>query len=477
MTLADNAVQQNEWSQAGRLDSKIGALLFLAFAAAYFCSALVRAITATLSPVLTQDFALQARDLGLLAGGYFLGFAAMQLPLGGWLDRFGPKRVILYFLSMAVLGCLAFSVASSFAWLLAARVLVGMGVSACLMAPLTGFRRWFEAPMVLRANSWMLMTGSLGMLASTLPVQWLMPLTGWRPLFWILAAMIVLAMVAIAWLVPHWNVAPTLATARASLPPERAVSPWGGPAVKLAPTFVASRTALPPEGAGLAGGGPALRPLVPTPVVSVSVPPHEASYAPIWRSRYFRKMTPLAFFNYGGLVALQTLWAGPWLVKVADYSALQAATGLFYINAAMLVTFWGWGMLNPWLAQRGWSANRLIAWGVPLSLAILALNILAGAATGWLGWALFCMASSVMGLAQPAVGMAFPAALAGRALSGYNLMIFSGIFVVQWGIGLLIDAFSATGLSEIASFQLAMAVFLCCCIASYGYFLSVNADN
>jgi MFS family permease len=422
MTLADHAVPNNGQSQAGRLDTRGGALVFLAFAAAYFCSALVRAITATLSPVLTQDFALQARDLGLLAGGYFLGFAAMQLPLGGWLDRFGPKRVILYFLSMAVLGCLAFSVASSFTWLLAARVLVGMGVSACLMAPLTGFRRWFEAPMVLRANSWMLMTGSLGMLASTLPVQWLMPLTGWRPMFWILAVMIVLSMMAIAWLVPHWNVAPA-------------------------------------------------------PGVSAAAPPQKASYTPIWRSRYFRKMTPLAFFNYGGLVAVQTLWAGPWMVKVAGYSALQAATGLFYINAAMLVTFWGWGMLNPWLAQRGFSATRLIAWGVPLSLVILALNIAAGAATGWLGWALFCMASSVLGLAQPAVGMAFPAALAGRALSGYNLMIFSGIFVVQWGIGLLIDAFSAMGLAQIASFQLAMAVFLCCCMASYGYFLSVSADN
>ena len=431
-----------------RLDARTGALVFLAFAAAYFCSALVRAITATLSPALTQDFALQARDLGLLAGGYFLGFAAMQLPLGGWLDRFGPKRVILYFLSLAVLGCLAFSLASSFAWLLAARVLVGMGVSACLMAPLTGYRRWFEASMVLRANSWMLMTGSLGMLASTLPVQWLMPLTGWRPLFWMLAAMIVLAMAAIAWLVPNW-----------------------------APTFVASRTALLPEGAGLAGGGPTLRPMAPTFVASASAPPYEASYAAVWRSRYFRKMSPLAFFNYGGLVALQTLWAGPWMVKVAGYSALQAATGLFYINAAMLVTFWGWGMLNPWLAQRGWSTTRLVAWGVPLSLALLAVNILAGSATGWLGWALFCMASSVLGLAQPAVGMAFPAALAGRALSGYNLVIFAGIFVVQWGIGLLIDAFGAMGLAQVASFQAAMAVFLCCCIAAYGYFLSVNADN
>ncbi|MGH6637544.1 MAG: MFS transporter [Polaromonas sp.] len=435
MTLAANV------SAADPLGKKTGAIVFLAFAAAYFCSALVRAITATLSPVLTQEFSLQARDLGLLAGGYFLGFAATQLPLGAWLDRHGPKRVILYFLSLAVLGCLAFSLAGSFAWLLAARVLVGMGVSACLMAPLTGYRRWFEPSAVLRANSWMLMTGSLGMLASTLPVQWLMPLTGWRPLFWILAALILLSMAAIVWVVPVWQVGERAAE-RSEGPPRASSAPLRGERGSAAHE-----------------------------VASVG------AYSLIWRSRYFRKMSPLAFFNYGGMVAMQTLWAGPWMVKVVGYTPLEAATGLFYINASMLATFWGWGMVNPWLAQRGWSANRLISWGVPLSLAVLAFNILAGAATGWLGWALFCMSSSAMGLAQPAVGMAFQPALAGRALSAYNLVIFAGVFVVQWSIGLLIDAFAAMGLGQVASFQAAMTLFLCCGIASYGYFLSVKADN
>ncbi len=407
---------------AGYLPPKTAVIVFLAFAAAYFCSALVRAITATLSPVLTQEFSLQARDLGLLAGGYFLGFAAMQLPLGAWLDRHGPKRVILWFLGLSVLGSLAFSLATSFSWLLASRVVVGMGVSACLMAPLTGYRRWLEPAALLRANSWMLMTASLGMLASTLPVQWLMPLTGWRALFWILAGLIVLSMLCIAWVVPNWQ---------AGSP---AAAPSGG--------------ALP-----------------------------EGRYADVLRNRYFQKMTPLAFCNYGGLVAVQTLWAGPWMLRVAGYTPLESATGLFYINATMLVTFWTWGMVNPWLVRHGWHATRLVAWGVPLSIAVLAFNIFAGAATGWLGWALFCMSCSAMSLAQPAVGMAFHASLAGRALSAYNLVIFSGVFVVQWGIGLLIDAFKAAGLAEVASFQAAFGVFLCCCIASYAYFLSVNADN
>ena len=449
-------------------------MVFMAFATAYFCSALVRSITATLSPVLTQEFALQARDLGLLGGGYFLGFAAMQLPLGTWLDRYGPKRMILWFLSLAVLGCLAFSVAGSFAWLLASRVMIGMGVGACLMAPLTGFRRWFDAATMLRANSWMLMTGSLGMLASTLPVQWLMPLIGWRPLFWILAGLILLSMAMIGWVVPRWNVAPTLVASRTA----RGLAGRGSRhASPLSPVQTSSSRSgaagASPSGAELARGGPSLRSAAPSPGTEI----REASYAEIWSNRFFQRMAPLAFFNYGGLVAVQTLWAGPWMVKVAGYTALESATGLFYINACMLVTFWGWGLLNPWLARRGWHATRLIAWGVPLSLLALAVNIALGASCGWLGWALFCISSSFMGLAQPVVGMAFRASLAGRALSGYNLIIFSGIFVVQWGIGLLIDSFQASGWGTVASFQGAMAVLLFCCVASYLYFLSVKVDN
>ena len=388
----------------------------MAFAAAYSLSALVRAIIATLSPVLSQEFSLQSRDLGLLAGGYFLGFAATQLPLGTWLDKHGPKRVIVCFLAVAVLGCLVFSIASSFAGLLVGRVLIGMGVSACLMAPLSGFRRWLDTPSLLRANSWMLMSGSLGMLASTLPVQWLLPLVGWRALFWGLAGLVFLAMLVIAFVVPRWKLESSGATD--------------------------------------------------TP----------AGYAEVWKSRYFQKLSPLAFFNYGGLVAVQTLWAGPWMVKVAGYTPLEAATGLFYINAVMLLTFWSWGLVNPYLAKTGWHTDRLIKWGVPFSLLALAANIVGGAATGWMGWAVFCVASSVISLSQPAVGMAFRPALAGRALSAFNLVIFAGVFTVQWGIGLLVDAFAALGLARVASFQAAFSVFLACCIAAYIYFLCVK-DN
>ena len=407
------------------LSRRTAVLVFLAFAFAYFFSALLRAITATLSPTLSQEFSLHARDLGLLAGGYFLGFAATQLPLGTWLDRHGPKKVILAFLGVASAGCVAFSLATSFSGLLAARVLCGVGVSACLMAPLTGFRRWFVPGTQLRANSWMLMTGSLGMVASTLPVQWLVPLVGWRPLFWGLALAVLVSMAVIAWQVPRWPVA--------SAAPTGPAAPDTGPSAE--------------------------------------------GYSAVWRSAYFRRMTPIGFFSYGGMIAVQTLWAGPWMVKVAGYSPLDAARGLFWINAAMLCTFWSWGLLNPLLARRGFTTERLIARGLPLSLAVLVALIALGPQAGWGMLALFCIASTFVSLAQPAVGMAFPPALAGRALSAYNLVIFAGVFTVQWGIGLLVDGFLAAGLDTTGAFRGAMGVFLALSMASYAWFLLASPDN
>jgi predicted MFS family arabinose efflux permease len=401
------------------LDRRQTVVVFLSFAFAYFFAAVLRAITATLSPVLTHEFGLAAGDLGLLAGGYFLGFAIIQLPLGTWLDRHGPRKVMMRFVALAVLGCGSFALATNFTSLLLGRVLCGLGVSAGLMAPLTGFRRWFDPGVQLRTNSWMLMTGSLGMVASTLPVQWLLPRIGWRPIFWIVAVLMALSMLLIAWRVPTWS-------------EEDHAAPAGAP---------------------------------------------RASYAPVWRHPYFWQMAPLGFFNYGGMIAIQSLWAGPWLSRVTGYDPAGAASGLFTINASMLVAFWCWGLVNPWLQRRGFVTDRLIAWGLPLSLVALLGVALAGPAAGPAALALYCVSCTFVSLAQPAVGMVFPAKLAGRALSAYNLVIFVGVFVVQWGIGLLVDLLRASGWTQPDAFRGAFGVFLATCVLSYAWFLWSRSHN
>jgi len=189
----------------------------------------------------------------------------MQLPLGLALDRYGPRRVLLGLLGVAVVGCVAFSQAGGLASLIVARMLIGVGVSACLMAPLTCYRHHFDHNTQLRLNSWMLMTGTPGKLASTLPVQMVLPYWGWRGPFMGLSALLVLATLLIGWFAP--------------------------------------RDA--PVAAGQPGG----------------------RCRDIMRHPGFVAMAPLRFFSYGGLIAIQSLWAGPWLTQVAGGSAGQAAGG------------------------------------------------------------------------------------------------------------------------------------------------------
>jgi predicted MFS family arabinose efflux permease len=381
----------------------------LSFAFAYFLSALLRAVTATLAPVFSAELGLHSADLGFLAGAYFLGFAALQLPLGRALDRFGPRRVQMVLLSLAIIGCAAFSQAHGLVTLSTARLLIGMGVAACLMAPLTCYRHIFDANTQLRLNSWMLMTGSLGMLASTLPVQMLLPYWGWRRLFLALAGGLLMALVLIAVFTPKAASAAVVQTA--------------------------------------------------------------GRYRDIMRHPMFVAMAPLGFFSYGGLIAVQSLWAGPWLTQVSGRTAAQAAEGLFAINLSMLFAFMAWGFLMPRLARAGLHARHIITWVLPASMLWLAVIVALGPAAGTWHWALWCVLSTCVSLSQPAVGQAFAPAWAGRALSAFNLLIFGGVFCLQWGIGLAIDGLGALGWTRVASYRGAIGLFALCCALAQLWFL------
>ena len=145
--------------------------------------------------------------------------------------------------------------------------------------------------------------------------------------------------------------------------------------------------------------------------------------------------------------------------------------GLFTINLAMLCAFFAWGVLMPRLRHRGWTVDRLIALGVPLPLALLALAVVLGPEAQAPWWALWCVSCTVVSLSQPAVGQAFPTAVAGRALSAYNLVIFLGVFCVQWGIGLVIDLLAGLGWERPLAMRASFGLLCVAATASYGWFL------
>ena len=399
------------------LPIKKAVLVFFVFACGYFLSCLLRAITATLSPVLTTEFNLLAGDLGLLAGGYFLGFASMQIPLGYLLDKHGPKKIVSSFLLIAIVGTASFALAQSFAGLLISRILIGVGVSACLMGPLTGYRIWFADEYQQRGNSWMLMIASTGFVFSTLPVQILLPVFGWRWIFGGITILIFIVIILILLFIPSWK----------------------------------NETDNNNE-------------------------KNFGSLSDIWKNKFFRSTIPLGLFNYGGMIAIQTLWAGPWMVRVAGYNPLESATGLFWINTTMLIAFFVWGYILPKITKFGLETMKLMKFGLPISYLFLLVIIISGENAGAIHFTIYILTSIVLTLTQPAIALSFPASLAGKSLTSFNLLIFLGTFIMQWGIGLVIDICRFFGKGEIQSFQISFFVYLLICIFSYLYFIFNNKN-
>ena len=400
------------------LPIKKAVLIFFVFACGYFISALLRAITATLSPLLSSEFNLTAGNLGLLAGGYFLGFASMQIPLGYLLDKHGPKKIVSAFLLIAIIGTVAFALAQSFSGLLISRILIGVGVSACLMGPLTGYRIWFKDEYQQRANAWMLMVLSMGFVFSTLPVQLLLPTVGWRWIFGLITFLIFIVIVLVLLFIPNWK-------------------------TKENERYQKS----------------------------------DESLTDVWKNKFFRSTIPLGLFNYGGLVAIQTLWAGPWMVKVAGYTPLQSATGLFWINITMLLAFFIFGYILPKITKLGIESMKLMKLGLPISYLSLLSIIIAGENAGAMYFTIYILTSIVLTLTQPAVALSFPTSLAGKSLTSFNLLIFVGTFLMQWGIGLIIDLCQFLGKEEVQSFKISFTVYLIICIFSYLYFILKNKNE
>ena len=388
-------------------------IIFLVFALGYFISTLLRAITATISPELVNEFNLSAGELGLLGGGYFLGFASVQIPLGYMLDMRGPRKIVSYFLSLTIVGLLIFALAQNFLTLLVSRIIIGVGVGACLMGPLTAYRIWYQDETQQRANSWMLMVGAIGMLSSSLPVQFFLPIIGWRNIFLLLAFITLVCIILIIIFIPQW-------TSKGSQKND------------------------------------------------------DAKLSIVWQNQFFRSVIPMGFFSTGGLFAIQTLWAGPWMIKVSGYTPEESAKGLFLIYFFMLLSFLIWGYFVPKFSKNVNDAIRLLKYGSPLSLLVLGVIIYLGPNTESIHWALFIVSAVFLSLIQPAVGMAFSVSNAGKALTSYNLLIFIGAFFLQWIIGLIIDLGLSLNYSEIASFQLAMSFVLVTSLTSYLYFLVKN---
>lgn len=385
--------------------------IFAPFAAGYFLSYLLRNANAVISPELRSDLGLSAADLGLLTSAYLLAFGAFQLPLGILLDRYGPRRVEAGLLLFCAAGCALFALGESLPQLTLARALIGLGVSACLMASFKAFSLWFPPERQASLNAAIMAAGGLGALAASSPLGALMPLLGWRGIFFALAA---IALV----------VAGLIFTT-----PEKA----GG----------AARESLRQQLGGL---------------------------ATIFKSRAFWRFAPQTTFIVGGFMALQGLWAVPWLMTVNGATREVAAFHLLLVAGAQLAGFLAIAFLVTRLARAGLPPARLLAIGMGGGLLVM-LGIVLDLAPSWLLWPALGLVFAVGNLAYALLTGAFPLTLAGRANTALNLGAFIGAFGIQWLFGVAVDGFQAIGFDAAMAYRASLAGLLLLQVAGWGWFI------
>jgi len=404
------------------LKNRAATRVFLSFACAYFISYAFRSINAVIAPDLISDLDLSNAQLGFLSAAYFFGFGVTQIPVGLGLDRFGPRLTEMALMMFAIAGALIFSLADGFTSLVIGRVLIGVGVSSCLMASFSGFRYWFPADKQAQLASGILIFGTSGALITSWPVHAVLPYLGWRGVFLVMAVLTGLAIITLYFGLPVKSKAPKSSAFNNEIQSSTVSFSW-------------------------------------------------ASYKPILTNAFFWRMFPIGAFCYGGFIAIQTLWLGPWLTSVMEYSSGSAAQIIFWFNGVLLLAYVLNTVLLPKLARRGITTLRYLSWMVAAALIFQFCAFYLRNSWVLVWWFLFATACSSFVLAQSLIVTNFPKEFSGRVSTTYNLALFIGAFLVQWGIGYLVDIGIGAGWSRASAFDLALGIYLAVQMLGYIWFL------
>lgn len=325
---------------------------------AYVLSQFYRAFLAVMSPVLMADLGISAGDLADASGLWFLTFAAMQIPVGVALDRVGPRltSAVLFALGGAG-GAVLFALAGSALEVKLAMALIGVGCSPVLMANYYIFAREFSPAVFGTLAGVVIGIGSLGNIASSLPLAYAVELLGWRGTLWGLAAMSLLVALGIAILVRD--------------PARLTVGPRG-------------------------------------------------SVLDVFRIRALWLILPIMAVNYLPAGALRGLWVGPYMADIYGLDAGGIGRVTLAMGVAMVLGNLAYGPLDRVLGTRKWlifGGNAIVAvallalWAAPGQGVGFAALLLAG--IGFFG------ASFPMVMAHGRAF--FPAHLVGRGVTVMNL--------------------------------------------------------
>jgi len=374
--------------------------LFAVLAVTYCFSQFYRMSVAVIAVDLTLEFQLSPGQLSLLGGAFFYAFAAVQIPLGLALDRWGARRLVLAGTLCGAAGSAVFGLSPGWAGLLVGRVLMGLGMAPVLMGSFKLIAGWFPAGAFGSLSGLLLGLGTLGSLVAATPLARLVEWLGWRGSF--------------------------LGFGLATLLTSAAIVLW-------------VRDPAPPRCAGTAGSGIL------------------AGLGQVVRLPSFWAMVPLALAGYASVASLQGLWGGPFFMESLGYSRTVTGNILLCLGLATAVGSFGWGAVSDrWLRSRKW-----VVIGGTLGGALFVVPLLGLAApTGAVGWGAVLFGFGLLGASRTLIYAhikeSVPPQMVGTAVTAVNFFLMAGPALLQQLQGLVLKQYPGNYRAAFAAMLIAL---------------------
>jgi MFS family permease len=186
--------------QSRRADLGLMPWAMWGIAALFYCYAwLHRVSPGVMVAELMRDFAVGAAILGNMAAFYYYAYAGLQLPIGVLVDRFGPRRLVIWSCLATGTGSALFAAANDISVAYVGRLLIGMGAGFSFVCALQLAANWFPSSRAALLSGLTGATGVIGGVLGQTPLAALVDAAGWRSALWGGAALAA-AITLLAWL-------------------------------------------------------------------------------------------------------------------------------------------------------------------------------------------------------------------------------------------------------------------------------------
>lgn len=349
-------------------------------------------------------FNIGATSLGLLSSAYFYPYAFIQIPVGLMVDKFGPRKIVAFFLLLTGTAAILFGSSPSFQVALWARALVGLGAGCVYIPALKMLASWYRKREFASLTGVMIAAGNFGALAAAAPLAWLVRQTSWRESFYIMGAFTVVVAV-VDYLVIRNH-------------PKDMGFPTVDEIDGIVPTTGSSERTI-----GLLEG------------LQMTLAKKEFWPVTIW-----------SIFISGAIFGFQGLWGGPFLMDVYKLSKVQVGSILSMISLGVILCAPIAGILSDRVFH---SRRKPLLFGSTLFMLVwVPLAFFTGSLPPQSLYPLmlafgFFFGFFVTSFAQ--VKELFPLEISGTVTSTYNVFGFVGGAVYQVIMGKIIAYYPATG--------------------------------